>query len=175
MASMVKKHQIALFLDVEPFTTGEHTASFKRIKKSTELTISLNPETVDYEYIADENPTTELDKYKPSISQPLTMYSGEEDFSFIWDKFYNLSSGSEAKTTCMLVYIFDSTDVVTGEAPNEVTTSYYKAWEVDCVLSINDLNAIDSTINFDILFGGDITNETVVIADGVPTVTPIPE
>ena len=43
---LVKKHKIALFLD--PGT------GYKRIKKSEALTISMNPEENEYDYIADE-------------------------------------------------------------------------------------------------------------------------
>lgn len=34
----------------------------------------MNPTETEYDYIADENPTTEVDSYKPSIDQDLTMY-----------------------------------------------------------------------------------------------------
>ena len=51
---MVKKHQIALMLNKGTSTSPVWT----RIKKSTELTISMNPETEENDYIADESPTT---------------------------------------------------------------------------------------------------------------------
>lgn len=72
---LVKKHKIGLFLD--PGT------GYKRIKKSETLTISMNPEENEYDYIADENPTTEVDRYKPSIDQDLTMYKGEDDYEMV--------------------------------------------------------------------------------------------
>ena len=153
---MVKKHQIALFLNTS--TTG--TAAYKRIKKSTELTISLNPETVDYDYIADESPTTELDKYKPSINQPLTMYEGEDDFDYIFSLFKNMSVGNDAKTKVMVVFMFD------GDATNG-----YTAWESDCVISITEMNGVASTITFSILFGGTVSKGTATISAGVPTFT----
>lgn len=163
MSTIVRKHEIGLFLDVAPWTTEAHTSSYKRVKKGTELTLSLNPETVDYDYIADEFPTTELDKYKPSIAQTLTMYQGEDDFDFVWDKFYNLSAGSDAKTKCMLVFMFDA------ETVGEVTS--YKAWEAECIISVNEINAVDKTIGFDILFGGDVVQGSATMAAGVPTFT----
>ena len=48
---MVKKHQIALMLNKGTSTSPVWT----RIKKSTELTISMNPETEENDYIADES------------------------------------------------------------------------------------------------------------------------
>ena len=75
---MIKKHRIGLFVN----TAASGMPAFKRIKKSTELTIAMNPETEDYDYIADENPTTEHLGYKPEIEQPLKMISGEDDFEY---------------------------------------------------------------------------------------------
>ena len=66
---MIKKHQIGLFVD----TSDTSTPAYKRLKKSTELTISMEAETEDYDYIADESPTTELTEYKPEIEQPLRL------------------------------------------------------------------------------------------------------
>lgn len=153
---MVKKHQIALFVNTG--TTASPT--WKRIKKSTELTISLNPETADYDYIADENSTTELSKYKPTISQPLTMYETEDDFEFIWGKFYDLKTGSDARAEVMIVFMFDGDN-----------TDGYKAWKIDCAISCNEMNAVESTITFDILFGGTVTKGTATVTSGVPTFT----
>ena len=77
---MVKKHQIALMLNKGTSTSPVWT----RIKKSTELTISMNPETEENDYIADESPTTELKNYKPSIDQDLTMMKGEDDYEMMF-------------------------------------------------------------------------------------------
>lgn len=148
---MIRKHQIGIFLK-DP--TGEYV----RIKKSTELTLSMNPETEDMDYIADENPTTELKKYKPSLSQPLTMLENEADFKFIWDKFYNMAVGDNAKVDTMIVFMFDGTPA-----------DGYKAWETTSVLSFNDLNGVDSQINFDVLFGGEIQRGTATMVAGKPT------
>lgn len=49
--SMVKKHKIGLFL--------HDGTKYQRVKKSQTLTISMNPTETEYDYIADEMPTTE--------------------------------------------------------------------------------------------------------------------
>lgn len=156
-STIVKKHMIAIFLD-----TGNDIESpnFTRIKKSTEFTLAMNPETVTYDYIADESPTEELDKYKPSISQPLTMYKGEPDFDMIYDRFFNMYVGLEAHARVMLVFMFDGDE-----------TSGYKAWESDCVLSIDNLDSVASQITFNILFGGTVRKGTATMTDGKPTFT----
>ena len=56
---MVKKHQIALFLNKGTISVPDWT----RIKKSTSLTISMNPETEDFDYISDEVDLEEIADY----------------------------------------------------------------------------------------------------------------
>lgn len=161
-STIVKKHMIAVFLD-----TGNDISNpnFTRIKKSVEFSLALNPETVVYDYIADESPTEELDKYKPSISQPLTMYKGEPDFDMIFDRFFNLDVGLEAHARVMLVFMFDGTP-----------EKGYKAWESDCVISIDTLDSVASQITFNVLFGGTVRKGLATMVDGKPAFTEgIPE
>lgn len=147
---LVKKHKIGLFLD--PGT------GYKRIKKSEALTISMNPEENEYDYIADENPTTEVDRYKPSIDQDLTMYKGEEDYEMVWPYFYNRKTGLEAHIKCMIVFMHEP-----------ASDGGYLAWETDSVLSVQDLVTVDKKLNFKIIFAGDITNGAAIMSNGTPT------
>ena len=152
MEGMVKKHKIALFL--------KDSDGYKRVKKSESLTISMNPEEVEYDYIADEVPTTELDKYKPSIDQDLTMYKGEEDYEMIFPYFYEMRTGTDAHMDCMVVFMQE-----------EETSGGYKAWQTDSVISVQDLSAVDKKLNFKVLFGGEIKKGTATMSDGTPTFT----
>lgn len=161
---MVKKHMIGLFLN----TGTPAEPAWTRIKKSTELTLSMNPETEDFDYIADENPTTELKKYKPTIDQDLTMYRKEDDYKMIWPYFYEMKVGSDAHVECLVVFMQEK----------DVTTGGYSAWKTDSVISIQDLNAVDSKINFQILFGGTVekgtatnTNDTIAFAKATESTT----
>lgn len=158
---MIKKHLIAVFIN-----TGNtpDTAQWKRIKKSTELTIALNPETEEVDYIADENPTTELSKYAPSIEQPLKMIKDEPDFEFFWDKFYNMPTGQDAKVQYLVVFMFDKT--------GDGASAKYKAWNGDAIVSCNELNAVDSEISFDLMFGGTIKKGTVAVTGTAPDYVP---
>ena len=154
---MIKKHPIALFVN-----TGERQAPvWTRIQKSTALTLAMNPETEEVDYIADESPTEELVKYKPSIEQPLKMIKGEPDFEYFWDKFFAMDTGNEAKTDYLIVFYFDK---IEGE---EQPT--YKAWNGECTISFNELNAVDSELNFDLMFGGTVLRGLATVANGVPT------
>ena len=158
---MIKKHQIALFFDSG---TEPSSPTWKRIKKSTELTLSFNPETEEFDYIADENPTTELTKYAPSLEQPLKMYEDEPDFNFFWEKCYNLPTGTSAKVPMLIVFMFGAS----GSGPE----AEYKAWKVDCMVSFNEMNGVDSELNFELLFGGNIDRGTVTVTGSSPDYVP---
>lgn len=157
---MIKKHQIGLFIN----TAASGAPTWTRIKKSTELTISMNPETEDVDYIADESPTTELTQYKPAISQPLKMIKDEADFEAIWPRFYDLKTGEEAKMDVLVVFIFDKDG--TG------ATAKYKAWKTSALVAFNELNGVDSELSFDINFGGTIERGTCTLTGTAPDYTP---
>ena len=159
---MVKKHRIAIFFDQ---ADGTGSAEYKRIKKSTELTLSFNPETEDFDYIADENPTTEITKYAPSLEQPLKMYENEADFKYFWEKCYNLPTGTAAKVPLRIVFMFCET----GSGAD----AQYKAWKVDCMVSFNEMNGVDSELNFELLFGGTIERGTVKVTGTAPDYLPV--
>ena len=110
----------------------------------------MNAETREVDYIVDENPTTILDKYKPSLSQPIVMYKGEPDFEFVFDKFFKQSVGADAEGEVLIV--FYGADGSTGRA---------KAWRSKCIFTIDSLNPVDSTITVGIDFAG--TTEKVEV------------
>lgn len=159
---MIKKHQIGLFLDTA--ASGASAPSWTRVKKSTNLTLSMNPETEDVEYIADESPTTELKQYKPSIEQPLKMIEGEPDFEAVWPRFYELRTGDAAKMDVLVVFIFNKT--------GSGTSATYKAWKTRSLVTFNELNANDSELSFDINFGGNIERGTCTLAGTAPDFVP---
>ncbi|MGO5053645.1 hypothetical protein ACTQ6A_14255 [Lachnospiraceae bacterium LCP25S3_G4] len=150
---MVKKHQIGLFIKTAD--------TYKRIKKSTSLTISMNPETETFDFIADESPSEELKTYKPTIDQDLAMYKEEEDYKLIWPYFYEQKTGSQAHVATMIVFM---------QEPE--SGGGYKAWETDSVLSVQDLNAVDGKLNFQLLFGGTTKKGSATVSEaGVVTFT----
>jgi len=159
---MIKKHQIGLFLNTAE--KGAASPSWTRVKKSTELTISMDAETEDVDYIADESPTTELKQYKPSIEQPLKMIKGEPDFEAVWPKFYSLATGQDAKMDYLVVFIFDK--VGTGE------DAEYKAWSGEALVTFNELNAVDSELSFAMAFGGTVRKGTCKLAGTAPDYKP---
>lgn len=153
--TMIKKFHVALFLN----TGTDASPVWKQIKKSTDNTISMNPETQTFDYIVDESPTTEIDRYAPSLSQPLTMYKGEADYEFIFGKFFDQASGADAHSQILIV--FYGADV----------SSEYKAWKCDCVLAMDNMNPVESTITVNITFNGTTDKGTAAVTAGVPVFT----
>lgn len=153
--TMVKKFHVALFIN----TGTTLVPIWTRIQKSTDNTIAMNAETKTFDYIDDESPTDEVDRYKPSLSQPLTMYKGNPDYEFFFDKFFAQATGDDAHAQILIV--FYAADVA----------SAYKAWKSDCVLVLDNMNPVESTITANINFNGTTDKGTAVVTAGVPVFT----
>ena len=153
---MIQKDQVGLYLKKD--------TAFMRIQKSTVLPIAMNPQTESYDYISDESPTEELKKYKKSIDQDMTTIKGEPDYELIWDYYFNMKTGTDAKTEVMIVYF-----AMPGTAANT-----FLAEKAECTISVTDYDAVTSKINFQIMFGGTVTQGTAALTLGVPTFTPNP-
>ena len=151
--TMIKKYHVALFLN----GGTESAPEWKQIKKSTDNTITMNAETQTFDYITDEAPTTEINRYAPSLSQPITMYKGEPDYEFVFGKFFNQAVGAAAHSEILIV--FYGADV----------SSAYKAWKASCILQIDNMNPVESTITATITFNGTTDKGTVVVTNGVPS------
>jgi len=152
---MVQKHNVALF-----FNGGTSSVpDWIRIRKSTDNTITGNAESQTFDYIDQEAPTSEIKRYAPSLSQPITMYKGEPDYEFAFDKWFNLSTGVNAKTE--LLVVFYAADATSG----------YKAWKVECNLVVDNMNPVESVITLTINFNGTVDKGSVVVTDGIPSFT----
>ena len=150
--TMIKKFHVALFLNSGTTPSPVWT----QIKKSTDNTINGNPETKVFDYIVDESPTTEIDRYAPSLSQPITMYKGEDDFEFLFAKFFDQATGDDAHSEILIVFY------------NADETTSYKAWKSDCIISFDSMNPVDSTITATITFNGTTDKGTAAVTNGVP-------
>lgn len=153
--TMIKKYHVALFLNGGTTTEPE----WKQIKKSTDNTITMNAETQTFDYITDESPTTEINRYAPSLSQPITMYKGEPDYEFVFEKFFNQAVGADAHSEILIVF-YGADD-----------SSAYKAWKASCILQIDNMNPVESTITATITFNGTTEKGTAVVTNGVPVFT----
>ena len=66
--------------------------------------------------------------------------------------------GSDAHTKALVVFMFD------GDA-----SAGFKAWETDAIITIDEMNAVESTITFNVMFNGTTRKGTATMADGKPT------
>jgi len=153
--TMLKKFHTALFINTGTVLVPVWT----RIEKSTDNAIADNPEMKTYDFIVDESPTDEVDRYKPSLSQPITMYKGNADFEYFFTKHYEQHTGADAHSQILVVYY--GSDVA----------SAYKSWLANCVVSISNFNPVESVITADLSINGTIDQGTTVVTSGVPVFT----
>ena len=160
---MVRKHQIAPFMntaiDNSTKLVNKTNPTWTRLCKTASFDLNMNPETEEFDYICDEQPTTELKKYNPSFNTPLVMHEKEDDYKFIFEKFYRLKVGDEAKSELLLVFFQEPVDSAS-------TPTHFKAWRVDTTITVNDMNSVDQTLTFDTNFAGTIKVGYVTISDG---------
>lgn len=156
---LIKKHLIRPFLNKG---TSE-LPDWVQIKKATEFTRAMNPQTEERDYIADEHPTTEVMDYKPSENLSITMYKGEPDFELFYDLYKKRAIGSEAQKEFLLVYIFDSSAVE--------NKTYYYAEKTNASVTVEELNASGKSLTCNVYENGTPVKGYVTIEDGVPTFT----
>lgn len=152
----LKKYHVALLLNSGTSDAPE----WVQIEKSTDNTITMNAETEDRDFITDVNPTTILKKYKPSLSEPITLYKGSPDYEFFWKKFYGMSVGSDAVSEILVVFMNE-----------DLGTEQYASWRCEVACVCDNLNPVDSTLTFTINFNGTITQGYTAVADGTATFT----
>lgn len=155
----VEKYHVALLFDKSTTDTPDYI----QLAKATENTINFNPETEDRDYITMKTKETLVKSYKPSLSNPLTLVKGDDDYEYFWPKAYKLPTGAGAKGTMLVVFL------------NEPTTSgsstVYDAWLCDTTFIMQSLDPVNSQLTFDTNIN-DWTEGTVSIdSDGKPTFT----
>lgn len=152
---LLKKTNFAIFLNAGTSAVP----SWVRQGKTTDNTITYNTETVEYDYVENESPTTEAMRSKPSLAYPLTMYKGDPAYEYIWSKAKALAVGSDAHTEVLVVFYADG------------TVGAYGAWKCDALLVIDSINPVDATISVNVYFNGTVDEGTAAVTDGVPVFT----
>lgn len=154
---MIKKFQ------QQHYFKKKNSDVWTRIEKSTGNTITMNPQTQEFDYIVDENPTTEIDKYSPSMQHPITMYKGSPDFKLANDLAFNMATGADAHLDFLTIF-FHTDGVMNGQ-------KVFRAWRNDAVFSVSDISPTDSVINVDVQFAGTVEKGYVEMIDGQPVFT----
>lgn len=141
-------------------TSSDGTPTWLRVKKSTTLTVSMNAETEDFDYIADEVKSTEVKAYAPTIDQDLAILPSEPDYKFFYEMYKSLPTGDAAHKQFLLTYLQD-----------KLSTGKYYATKNEGIVSFTDYNAVDGKLNFNISFCGTPVKGSVEVAQGVFTFT----
>lgn len=142
MGDLVRKSQIAPFIN----KGTELNPDWIRIKKSTAFTLALNPNVKTFEFISDDEASEEIDGYKPTLSQDITMFKGEPDYEFFFDMVYSLPKGKKAHRDVLIVFYQEKgTYTDSGEAK-----TVYKAWKVDSLVKLNQLDSVNSSIGIEL-------------------------
>lgn len=152
-----KKHQTQLFLR----TAGTaDLPTWSRLGLSTVLDIAMNTESEDYDFIKDENPTTIVEKYAPSLAQEHMAKEGDSCFEYLWSLFYNMEYGTAVETEALIVF------PKAGSGNNS-----FQAWKMPATIVLNNFDFVAKKINFDIKTAGTIEKGTAVVTDGAPVFT----
>lgn len=161
MSDLIKKTKVVPFIN----TGTSDSPTWTQIKKSTSFTLSMNPQTKTFDFISSENPQNEIDSYQPSLAQELTMFKGEPDYEAIFDMLYNRATGEDAHRDALIVFYKESGSYT----PESESVTVYKAWKIDALVTINQMDTVNENITFDLGLN-EITNGAVEIsASGAPT------
>lgn len=152
---MRKKHLNYLFLN----TGTKETPAWVRVSKSTDFAIAYNGETEVFDYIANENPTTELQRYSPSIPQTQKAIIGDGIYDFIADMARKQKTGLDAVVQAMIV------------RQQKDSSGKNLAETFNALLTIDTDDFVAGTITYTIAQRGDVTLGTATVAEGKPTFT----
>lgn len=130
-----------------------------RIGKSTVFDLVLNAQTEENDFIEDELTTTDIKSYKPALSQELQANKGDPAFDYLYEMFYNLPTGEDAKKNLLIV--FDGNQG-TEDAPS------FRAWNTMATLTLDHFDSVAEKIYFNFSIYN-IERGTVTVTEGKPT------
>ena len=154
VVTKLKKTQFIPFLDVSEDLTLQ-ACTWKRIDKSTLMSISMNPQTETNEWIDSDIPEEEVTSNQPEIGQEIAIYQGNPIYDFLFAKFYDMPTGEECKVP--FLQCFGGTDK--------------KAWRSIATIIFDSLDAVAGKLTFTIKLGGNVEKGTYTITEGTPTFT----
>ena len=162
MGDLVKKTKIVPFIN----TSTTSTPTWTQIKKSTSFDLNTNPQIKTFDFISSDQPEEEIDSYQPNLAQALTMFKGEPDYQHIFDMLYELPTGEKAHRDVLVVFYQETAEYTpTGETDAETV---YKAWKIDSLVKVNQLETTNEQINFELGFNN-IKRGAAEIVSNAPT------
>ena len=159
MATMekIKRSLFATFINTTP---GTETATWARMGKGiTSQKISYNPNVTTEQYVDEDNATSSVDSYAPSLDGTQTCFKGEPVFEYIDGLRQKRAVGPALETEVLFVYMY------TNEGG-------YAAEKNKCVIQLGEYGGDGGgnvQMTYTVGLNGDPEIGTATVANGVPT------
>lgn len=157
---VIKTSAVAAFLNTTP---SESSEDWQRIRKQNELNISYDAEVSEENYIDEDGPTSEVERYKVSFDGEYVAYKGDAVFEYLDTIRKTRATGASAQTDVLLVNIYDATG------------NSYSAEKSKAVITITEFGGEGGGgkvhINYSVNLNGDPQVGTCTVTDGKPAFT----
>lgn len=157
----IKRSLFATFINTTP---GDEAETWSRMGKGiTSQNISYNPNVTTEQYIDEDNATSSVDSYAPSLDGTQTCYKGEPVFEYIDGLRQNRAVGSALETEVLFVYMYAGAE------------GAFKAEKNKCVIQLGEYGGDGGgnvTMTYTVGLNGDPVVGTASVADAKVTFTP---
>ena len=154
----IKRSLFATFINTAP---GDGQATWARMGKGiTSQNISYNPNVTTEQYIDEDNATSSVDSYAPSLDGTQTCYKGEPVFEYIDGLRQARAVGAALETEILFVYLYSGTE------------GAYKAEKNKCVIQLGEYGGDGGgnvTMTYTVGLNGDPVAGTAAIAESTVT------
>ena len=151
----IKRSLFATFINTTP---GGEAETWARMGKGiTSQKISYNPNVTTEQFIDEDNATSSVDSYAPSLDGSQTCYKGEPVFTYIDGLRQKRAIGSELETQVLFVYLYDG------------TANSYKAEKNNCVIQLGEYGGDGGgnvTMTYTVGLNGDPVVGTATVTEG---------
>ena len=157
----IKRSLFATFINTTP---GDGAETWSRMGKGiTSQNISYNPTVTTEQYINEDNATSSVDSYAPSLDGTQTCYKGEPVFEYIDGLRQSRAVGSALETEVLFVYMYAGTE------------GAFKAEKNKCVIQLGDYGGDGGgnvTMTYTVGLNGNPIVGTASVEDAKVTFTP---
>ena len=160
----IKRSLFATFINTTP--TGESATWARMGKGVTSQKVSYNPTVNSEQYIDEDNATSSVDAYAPSLDGTQTCYKGEPVFTYLDGLRQKRALGKDLETEILFVYLYDAT--------SGAGSTTYKAEKNAAVIQFGDFGGDGGgsvELSYTVGLNGDPEQGTVTMTEGVPTFT----
>ena len=156
----IKRSLFATFINTTP---GDGEATWAKMGKGiTSQNISYNPNVTTEQYINEDNATSSVDSYAPSLDGTQTCYKGEPVFEYIDGLRQARADGSALETEVLFVYMYAGAE------------GAFKAEKNKCVIQLGEYGGDGGgnvTMTYTVGLNGDPVVGTAAVNDGTVTFT----